>query len=68
MSKIGFSSSKYFETPLEIEEVRKLLEKTDSDKDNMEGLKHLLAVCSYFFLNAVCLRVLVEVESRKRVI
>lgn len=47
---MSFGSTKYFETPLGLPEIHNLLEKVDSDKDNMEGLKHVLAVCLHFIL------------------
>lgn len=44
MNKIGFNTTKYFETPIGLNEIKNLLEKPNSEKDNMEGLRYLFAV------------------------
>lgn len=43
MNKIGFNTTKYFETPIGLNEIKNLLEKPNSEKDNMEGLRYLFA-------------------------
>lgn len=48
MNKIGFNATKYFETPISLNDIKNLLEKPNSEKDNMEGLRYLFAVCSIF--------------------